>query len=256
MIFGKIVAVALCMTGVFLCSGAEIYQLSRVEDWGKRSPFSQHAQNVLHGCGRIVAFSTKIYPYNPKKTYTFKGLYRQLPGSDSNIFRIGILPLDKDQKPIEYVFSHPVKKTDTVLQKAVAPGDTSILVQDASGWKRNAQIAFNTKVDLSDLPNKNIIRQNPQAIEKTQNGWVITFAKPVGVAIPAGKPLRQHYVGSTFRYAGSGTGGEVLGDFKCTRWDIGTEYFQAVVVSGANGIQPGEQTPVFEMKNPYIEVTE
>lgn len=206
--------------------------------------------------GRVGAFSKEIYPYDAKKTYTFKGIYRQLPGSDSNIFRIGILPLDKNKKVIEHVTSHPVRKTDTVLVKAAAAGDTSILVKDGTSWARNAHVAYNTKPDLSDLPNKNIIRQNPQAIEKTQYGWVITFAKPVGVAIPAGTPLRQHYVGGTFRYAGSGTGGEVLSDLKCTMWDIGTEYFQVVVISGADGIQPGEQTPVFEMKNPYIEVTE
>ena len=252
----KKIAAALCLAGAFLCSAGEVYKLDRVEDWHNRSSLTQQAPGVLRGKGRIVAFSKEIYPYDAKKTYTFKGLYRQLPGSDSNIFRVGILPLDKDKKVIEFVTSHPKRNTDTVLAKAAAAGDTFIIVKDGSGWERNAQVAYNTKPDLSDLPNKNIIAQNPQIIEKTEDGWKITFIKPVGIDLPAGTAVRQHHLGGRFRFAGNGTGGDVLSDLKCKRWDVGTKYFLVVVMSGTNGIKPGEQVPVLEMKNPRIEVTE
>ena len=252
----KKIAAALCLAGAFLCSAGEVYKLDSVENWQKTTQPMQHAPGILRGSGRVVFFSREIYPYDAKKTYTFKGLYRQLPGSDSNIFRVGILPLDKDKQVIEFVTSHPKRKTDTVLAKAAAAGDTFIIVKDGTGWEQNAQVAYNTKPDFSDLPNKNIIAQNPQVIEKTEEGWKISFAKPVGVALPAGTAVRQHYVGGRFRFAGNGTGGDVLSDLKCTAWDVGTKYFQVVVMSGTNGIKPGEQVPVLEMRNPRIEVTE
>ncbi|MBE6405880.1 MAG: hypothetical protein E7040_07655 [Lentisphaerae bacterium] len=252
----KKIAAAFLVMGAALCSAAEVYDLSRVEDWGKRSPLKVHGNGILRATGRVSLFSAKIYPYDAKKTYTFKGMYRQLPGSDSNIFRVGFLPLDKDKKVIEYYTSHPNVTTETVLAKAAAATDNFIIVKNGKKWNKRNLIAYNTKPDRSDLPNKNIIRQVPKNIEQTAEGWKITFAKPIGVAIPAGTGVRQHYQGGRFRFVGNGTGGQVLSNMKFRMMDPGMKYFQVVVVSGTGGIKPGEQIPVIEMRKPCIEVTE
>ena len=253
--FKKMTATLLVM-GAALCSAAEVYDLSRIEDWEKKSPLNVHGNGILRATGRVSLFSAKIYPYDAKKTYTFKGMYRQLPGSDSNIFRIGFLPLDKDKKLIEYYTSHPNIATETVLLKAAAAADNFIIVKNGKKWNKSGLVAYLTKPDRSDLPNKNIIKQVPKTIEQTAEGWKITFARPIGIAIPAGTGVRQHYQGGRFRFAGNGTGGQVLSNMKFRMMDPGMKYFQVIVVSGANGIKPGEQIPVIEMRKPRIEVTE
>lgn len=253
----KIIALC-CMASAALCSAAEVvevYDLSKVENWGKRDPIGIYAPGVIRAKGRITLSSRKIYPYDSTKTYTFKGLYRQLPGSDSNIFRIGILTLDKDKKVIEFVHSHPIPKTDAVLAKAVTAKDTVIYVKGGADWRAYSRIAYNTKPDQSDIPNRNIINSALKKVEKTSDGWKVTLAKPAGVAIAKGTNVRQHYLGGRFRFAGVGTGSKVLSNLKCVRWDKGTKFFQVIVVSGADGLKPGDKAPVLEMRNPRIEVT-
>ena len=252
----KKIASTFLVIGAALCSAAEVYDLSRVEDWEKRSPVKVHGNGILRATGRVSLFSAKIYPYDAKKTYTFKGMYRQLPGSDSNIFRVGILPLDKDKKVIEYYTSHPNVATETVLVKDVAATDNFIIVKNGKKWNKLNFVAYNTKPDLSDLPNKNIIKQVPKNIEQTAEGWKITFARPIGVAISAETGVRQHPQGGRFRFAGNGTGGQVLSNMKFVTMDPGTKYFQVIIVSGTGGIKPGEQIPVIEMRKPRIEVSE
>ena len=252
----KKIAAALFVTGAVVCSAAEVYDLSKLEDWAHKNPFKLHGKGILRGTGRLTAFSKQIYPYDEKKTYKFKGLYRQLPGSDSNVVRIGILPLDKDKKVIEYYTSHPNPHTNTVLVKDAAATDSVILIQNGAKWNKSGLIAYNTKADFSDVPNKNIIKQVPKAIEKTAEGWKITFARPIGVALKAGTGVRQHYQGGRFRFAGEVRGNKVLSDMKFKMIDKGMKYFQVVVISGTEGIKPGEQIPVVEMRKPRIEVSE
>ena len=250
-ISGKIAAAVAAF--VFVSAEAEEYKLGNISDWQKSGGFVQHAPNILHGKGRIVAFSAKTFPYDPQKTYTFKGLYRQKPGSDSNIFRIGIVPLDENGKIMEYAYTNPVLKTDTVLKKAVSPEDKTILIENAATWNTRCFVALNTQPDLKDLPNLNLIRQKPVKITKTAEGWKIDFSQAVGVSFPAGTRLRQHYHGSQYRYAGVGTGGEVLGNFKCKLWPKGTKSFRVIILSGTDGIKQNENIPVLEVINPAIE---
>ncbi len=233
---------------------AEEYSLSSLKDWHKGANLVQHAPGVLRGKGRVSALTSKIYPYTPGKTYVIKGLFHQLAGSDSNVFRIGIQPLDEKGKSLDYSAAHPEPNTDTVLTKAVRPEDKAIFVKNASRWGRGRSIALGTSPDLSDLPNKNIIHQNPTAFTKTKDGWKISFAKPVGFSFAAGTGVRLHRRGGWNRYVGIGTGGQVLFDLKCKDWDIGTKGFRVVVLSGMGKVPAGERTPVLEIRNARIEV--
>ena len=248
------IAIVLLTAGAFLCSAGEVYKLDRVEDWQKRSPLTQHKKGILRGRGRLVVLSAKFYPYDSKKTYKFKGLYRQLIGSESNIFRIGIVQYDKNKQEMEFASGRVVQKTDTVLTKAAAATDTAIFVKDASGWKRNALVAYSETA--KQLSNKNNITLKLRSIEKSGDGWKISFAGPIDVDLPAGTAVRQYMSAGRFRFFGNGTGIQVLGDLTCTHWHPRTKYFRPVVLSGTNGIKPGEETPVFEMRNPRLEVSE
>ena len=249
----KTIAAAFFAAGAVICSAAEVYDLSAREAWEKRAPLTVHGKGVLRAKGRITIVSKDIYPYDAKKTYTFKGLYRQLPGSGNNIFRIGIIPLDKDKKLIEYYTSHPNTATNAILKKDAAATDNFILIDNGLKWNKSSLIAYNTKPDQSDLPNKNIIKQVPQSIEQTAEGWKISFAKPIGVALTAGTGVRQHAQGGRFRFAGNVVDGKVLSNMKFSGVDVGTKYFQVIIVSGTS-MKPGEEPPVVEMRKPAIEV--
>ena len=250
----KLMITVLLTAGAFLCSAGEVFKLDRVEHWQERSPLTQHSQGILRGRGRLVVLSSEFYPYDSKKTYKFKGLYRQLIGSDSNIFRVGIVQYDKNKQEIEFASGRIVPKTDTVLIKAAAATDTAIYVKDASGWKRNALAAY--AGTAKELSYKNTITLKVRSIEKSGDGWKVSFIGPVNVDLPAGTALRQYGSAGRFRFFGNGTGIQVLGDLTCTHWHPRAKYFRPVVLSGTNGIKPGEETPVFEMRHPRIEVSE
>jgi hypothetical protein len=254
MISAKIATAALLFAGAFLCSAGEVYNLDRVEDWQDRSPLTQHAQGILRGRGRLVVLTAKHYPYDVKKTYKIKGLYRQLVGSDSNVFRVGIVQYDKNKQEMEFASGRIVPKTETVLIKAATATDTAIFVKDASAWKRNALVAYAKTV--KQLSPKDNITLKLRSIEKSGDGWKISFIGPINVDLPAGTAVRQYNSAGRFRFCGSGTDIQVLGDMTCTNWHPRTKYFRPVVISGANGIKTGEESPVFEMRFPRIEVSE
>ena len=249
----KKIAAAFFAAGAVICSAAEIYDLSTLEAWEKRAPLTVHGKGVLRAKGRITIVSKEIYPYDATKTYSFKGLYRQLPGCGNNIFRVGIIPLDKDKKLIEYYTSHPNTATNAILVKDAAAADNFIIIDKGAKWNKTSFVAYQTKPDRSDLPNKNIIKQVPRSIEQTADGWKISFAKPIGVAIKAGTGVRQHYQGGRFRFAGSIVDGKVGSNMKFSGVDVGTKYFQVILVSGTS-MKPGEEPPVVEMRKPAIEV--
>lgn len=253
MISAKI-ATAFLLAGACICSAGEVYKLDRVENWQARSPLSQHAQGILRGRGRLVVLSSEFYPYDSKKTYTIKGLYRQLIGSASNIFRVGVVQYDKNKQEMEFASGRTVPKSETVLAKAAAATDTAIFVKDASGWKRNALVAYAETV--KKLSHRENITLKLRSIEKNGDEWKISFVGPINVDLPAGTAVRQHLSGGRFRFFGNGTDIQVLGDMTCTNLHPRTKFFRIVVISGANGIKPGEETPVFEMRYPRIEVSE
>ena len=244
----------LLIAGAFLCSAGEVYNLDRVEDWQDRSPLTQHAQGILRGRGRLVVLTAKHYPYDVKKTYKIKGLYRQLVGSDSNVFRVGIVQYDKNKQEMEFASGRIVPKTETVLIKAATATDTAIFVKDASAWKRNALVTY--AKTAKQLSHKENITLKLRSIEKSGDGWKISFVGPINVDLPAGTAVRQHLSGGRFRFLGNGTGIDVLGDMICTNLHPRAKYFRLVVISGANGIKPEDETPVFEMRYPRIEVSE
>lgn len=234
---------------------AENISLNQAAAWECHAQqLEQYTPEVLRGTGRIVIFSKNIFPYDSEKNYTIKGIFRQLPGSDSNIFRIGVQTLDENKKPLEWVFTHVVKDSDTTLKAPVKQGDRFLLIQDGSKWIKEGRVACNTLLDMSDLPNRMIINQPPAAIENTGDAWKISFASPLKIDLPAGSGVRQHNIGGAYRYAANGTGGQVLSDIPCTLWDLGTRYFRIVILSGTDGIKPGDSTPIFEMRNPSLEI--
>lgn len=78
-------------------------------------------------------------------------------------------------------------------------GDTTLTLKDSAGWKNGAylQVKFNTKPDLSDLPNREGIPFS--RIE----GNIVTLKTSLRKDYPAGTAVRQHESGNSYMYSGA-----------------------------------------------------
>ena len=96
----------------------------------------------------------------------------------------------------------PIAKTDTVLTADVVKGAKQIKIKDGSNWKTGSVycVAFNTKADLSDLPNNDLSRNNIKAIKKEGDVTVLTLVRAVNKNYKAGTAVREHRAAGTFIY--------------------------------------------------------
>lgn len=137
---------------------------------------------------------------NPQRTYTLSLQARSADAAaPSNCF-FGIAMYDKDGKLITAQQIGTYKGSDTILNLPVTSGDKEITVQDASKWRNNMQVAFNTKEDYSDLPNREVWARITK-IEKLEAAWKITLSHPVKKDYPAGTGVRTHTPSSGHCYA-------------------------------------------------------
>ena len=150
-------------------------------------------------------FSAKTLTLNPAKKYKVSGDFRLKEGEESGSVYLGLVPLSADGKQIVSGSVKVTPKSDTVVAKAAAVGDTVIYVKDASKWDMktpHASIAFNTKPDYSDLPNSDLIKVPKGNIEQEGELWKITLKTPLAKEIAEGTSVRQQVAGAAYIYAG------------------------------------------------------
>ncbi|MBQ9338238.1 MAG: hypothetical protein IJS14_13180 [Lentisphaeria bacterium] len=102
-----------------------------------------------------------------------------------------------DAKPVAVL-----PETRTTLAKAAEAGAKTLELQDASKWTRGYPVALGVKEDDSDLPRNTF---NSAAGIK---GNVVTLAKPLTDALPAGACVVQHRPGYYFRLQAGKVGTE------------------------------------------------
>ena len=101
---------------------------------------------------------------------------------------------DSNHLPIAAFQLNALPGTETTLLRDARPGDTELLVADASKWQPpevGKIVAFMAATDLSDLPNRNI-EYYVQKISEQDGKWLITMSRPIQRAWAAGTTLRQH----------------------------------------------------------------
>ena len=140
------------------------------------------------------------------KKYTVSGEFKLV--SDKNIpIYFGVTPFTADGKVISYTSVFTASRALAELAKDIKAGDKSMILKGADSWKfhKHGFFAFNAKADRSDLPNLDL-SPAPIINEITVNedGTVeIPFKKPFAKAYAAGTPVRQHFAGSSYIYAGN-----------------------------------------------------
>ncbi len=148
---------------------------------------------VIVGSGARI--SSPALEINPAKVYQISGKFKaSQPGSGWVCF--GLVPYDAGKQQIIPAYVNVVPGSDTTLAAEAKAGDRQITVKDASRWKNapHRYVAFNTKADLSDLPNRGIIEI--ASIE----GNVVRLKSPLAASKAAGAAVRQHKSGDFYIY--------------------------------------------------------
>ncbi|MBO4304537.1 MAG: hypothetical protein J6A21_08125 [Lentisphaeria bacterium] len=228
-----------------------------VEQFGPAA-VKQPDNSYLISSGNYV-FSSQLIPVKDlvKETVVTIDLKAPADLAKGVEYYVGILNFDKEGKRIQISYVNPVKGSDTVLAAPCAKTDTVLKVQDGSLFKKGTCIAYETKKDLSDLPNytateKAVVR----SAEKRGAHWEITLSKPCGVEYPAKTPVRAHF-GGWYQYLLCAVKASTLGDWKsytfkisgtkegnpCRQWTLGTAGIKFIIFN--NGKEKGKDGMFF-----------
>ncbi len=163
--------------------------------------------------GRKSAQSNEFIPVDTDKTYELSGWVKSI-GKDSPRVLLGLIPFDSQKRliRIESVFCLP--DTDTVLAADAAKGATQIKIKNGASWikAKYACVAFNTKKDLSDLPNRDLSKLGISALETKDGVTTVTLRSPLSKSYKAGVAVREHRAGGTYIYTAA------TGKYAPPRW--------------------------------------
>ncbi len=136
----------------------------------------------------------ELIPMDIAKTYKLSASVKNPTDKEVNVL-LGVQFYDKDKCKIKVEEVSFEAGTDTELAADCLSTDTVLKVKDATKWKFKEDLhhfmAFNTRKDCGDLPNRNI-SPDITKIEKKDDYWEITLKGPAAYAFPAGTPIRQH----------------------------------------------------------------
>ncbi len=144
--------------------------------------------------------NSQIIPIDPRGTYRVSAFVRSASSKPSDIY-LALIPLDAQKQQIQPEMVTAVPRTDTVLAAPCKAEDKVLKVKDASAFKANDAfnlIAFQTKGDYTDLPNRNLSAGVIKTVAKKEGLWEITLNKPCGRDYPAGTAVREHRYSARF----------------------------------------------------------
>ena len=184
-------------------AGAEALQPKGLSDF---TGFFQKSSNIENGIridsqGRFVSFdSKKRIAVDLKKKYKISCEYRITPGAKSEAkFYFTPVCYDSKGRMITAASQNVLRGSDSVLTTAAKKGDKVIKVKDASKWNvKYANVVFNAKKDLSDLPNFDV--HGIASVKKSGEVWEVTLRKALPGNYPAGTAVRVQRDGMTHRY--------------------------------------------------------
>ena len=196
-----------CLAAIFcafiVC--AENMTFNTPADWQQEKFFTKNGNGGMTAVFAGPVLSKNEIKLDKNKKYFVSADIKAAEGSPKGRILFGFRSYDSNGKQLLAHQCQYVPRTDTELLESTEPSDIYIKVKDASKWKIHPYmvIAWNTKPDRSDLPNRNILLVNPKKIEKQDGGWLIHLDKPVNAVLPAGTAIREHSKGGEL-YLGIG----------------------------------------------------
>lgn len=174
-------------------------------DWQHENFFTTNEDGGMTAVLGGPVLSKKMIELDKNKQYFISADIKAAKDSPKGSILVGFRCYDeKGIRLLAYQCQY-VAGTDTELLEGTEPSDTYIKVKDASKWKIHPYmvIAWDTKPDRSDLPNRKVLLVNPKKIEKQDDAWIIHLDKPVNAVLPAGMAIREHSRGGEL-YLGIG----------------------------------------------------
>ncbi len=178
-----------------------------------------------------LAVSAQIIQIDPSGTYRVSAWIRSVDDRTPDVY-LGLIPLDANRNRIMPETINIVKNTETELAADCSAADMVVKVKNAENFQARDRfnlIAFQTRADYSDLPNKNLSQGTLRRIEKKNGYWELTLDKPCGRNFPAGTPVRQHRFSANYLYPASS------GKFNSKDWVKITGTVQGSALFGAGG---------------------
>ena len=224
----RIVVSALILAAAAVTAGPSVPMKSVSDFIGQTKLLKSTENGFRFTSSKYFSVETKgRIPVDPAKKYRISFEYRLAPGSKPvPNFYLG--PVGFDAKGAKVVCStqNAVAGSDTTLAEAAKAGDTVIKIKNGSKWAvKWSFAAFDTKPDLSDLPNYDIV--SIKAVEKTGDVWSVTLARPLKKDYAAGTNVRNQRAGATYRY--------VVYDKVPTEWKKVDAVIQGSAREGAPG---------------------
>lgn len=184
---------------------AETFTFNTPADWQQKKFFTENANGGMAAVLNGGVLSNKMIELDKNKQYFFSANIKVADDSPKGSVLIGFRSYNEKGKQLLAYQCQYVTGSDTELLESTEPSDTYITVKDAAKWKVHPYmvIAWDTKPDKSDLPNRKILFVNPTKIEKKDNAWIIHLDKPINAVLPAGTAIREHSRGGEL-YLGIG----------------------------------------------------
>ena len=231
---------------------AETIKLNSPEIWFKAPPRVQFDENgiSIDDKGRVTIFSAAIYDVDPFKSYTLSMTVKN-NGTEPAYTLFGFVPLDANAKNIPCASVRDGRGSLTELAADAKKGDDFIIIKNAHNWNfkaGNGHVAFNAKLDYSDMPNNNVVANQTKS-EMQEDGTCKVFLRTkLNADYPAGTLVRQHYSGGYLYTAGAvnikpgeekvlkGTirGLDAPGGFNTRIWPVGTAKTKLVLYHDLN----------------------
>ena len=141
------------------------------------------------------AFSRQVIDCTDADTFEISG---EISADKAVQVLIGLVPVDKNWKEINFRNTGVVAGTFTALSKATAKNSNTVILPENRKITKNAYLAFGAKEDNSDLPNFQLERI--KSVSHANGSTVVKLVKPVRKHIPAGTAVRCHVDGPTYIY--------------------------------------------------------
>ena len=199
----KIFAVAVSAVmagGIFAAEALQPQKLTDFRGYLKSARDIEKGIRIITPGSHVQFVTLKKIAIDPAKKYQISCEYRRTPGTQGEgRFYFAPVCYDKDGKEIKVTAVNCLNGTDTVLAAAAKKGDKVVRIANGAKWNlRYGNIAFNTKPDYSDLPNRDTVPFS--AIKQNGAVWELTLKAPLARDYPAGTAVREQLDGATYRY--------------------------------------------------------
>lgn len=191
----KFLSVAAVFAFALIASAADIKDLSVKSYWNNSVGKARFEGGKIFTSGRTMLSSRTSFIPDPDKSYTVT-MDVEAPADikKTSLLLVGFIPCDENDRGLAPWHIQAIPGTFTKIAVDAKKGDTSIVVKDASKWKKfsTSYVVVNAKEDFSDIPNRSPGGYNVKKIEKSGENWVVTFGSAIKRDLPAGTCVRQH----------------------------------------------------------------